>query len=74
MSDPTEPAEIDHEDQNFMDDPSYQKFIEWAASKCHCKYGPCEGVLAGGFCDGFDEEWYEEDEDFPDYNHEDDEW
>lgn len=32
----------------------YQKFVESMVPHCHCaeRYRPCDGVLAGGVCDG----------------------
>ena len=32
----------------------YQRFVESMVPYCHCKAGncPCDGVLAGGLCDG----------------------
>lgn len=33
--------------------PEYQAFLEDVAKYCRCEYGkPCDGVLAGGMCDG----------------------
>lgn len=35
----------------------YQKFVESMAQYCHCEPAsnrPCDGVLAGGLCDGMD--------------------
>lgn len=41
------------------DNPDYQKFLESCAEQCRCKYDcPCAGTLAGGMCDGLDEEFY----------------
>ena len=40
-------------------DPEYQAFVGRCAEKCHCTYGPCDGVLAGGMCDGI---LYDEDQ------------
>lgn len=44
-----------------MTDPyetlEYQIFVESMVKHCHCEpigNRPCEGVLAGGFCDGMD--------------------
>lgn len=41
------------------DDPDYQAFVIQASTHCRCVRGPCAGVLAGGLCDGFNEEWEE---------------
>jgi hypothetical protein len=32
----------------------YQRFVESMVEHCHCHEGnrPCDGVLAGGLCDG----------------------
>lgn len=38
------------------DTPEYQAFVEDMAKHCHClplDRRPCDGVLAGGPCDGF---------------------
>lgn len=37
----------------------YAVFVAIVAKHCTCVRGPCHGVLAGGLCDGFDEEWEE---------------
>lgn len=36
----------------------YQKFIDSMIPYCHCRSGnrPCDGVLAGGVCDGISED------------------
>lgn len=54
-------------------DPNYQRFLDECASRCHCLYHLCGGVLAGGPCDGFDEDYHEQQrqDDFPDYDNED---
>lgn len=36
---------------------SYDSFFAWARERCRCVDGPCDGVLAGGLCDGHDEDW-----------------
>lgn len=45
----------------------YQRFVESMVQECHCKESnrPCDGVLAGGLCDGIEEEpeRYEDKED-----------
>jgi len=35
-------------------DAEYQKFVDSMVQHCHCLEGnrPCDGVLAGGICDG----------------------
>lgn len=38
-------------------DEDYGKFLDEMAKHCRCVRGICAGVLAGGPCDGFDEEW-----------------
>lgn len=42
---------------------AYQKFVESMVPHCHCaeRYRPCDGVLAGGVCDGIKDEpdWIE---------------
>lgn len=40
-------------------DMGHELFMVSAASHCRCVHGPCDGVLAGGLCDGFDEAWEE---------------
>lgn len=40
------------------DNPEYQKFLESCATHCRCRYGPCAGVTSGGICDGLDDEFY----------------
>ncbi len=67
MASEVAPINADPEYQDFLEDPEYQRFLNWAASKCHCANGPCDGVLAGGFCDGFN---HERDEDeWTDYDY-----
>lgn len=41
----------------------YEKFVQGMARHCHCKESnrPCDGILAGGVCDGITED--EEDDD-----------
>lgn len=36
----------------------YQKFVESMIPLCHCaeKHRPCDGVLAGGVCDGIQDD------------------
>lgn len=37
--------------------PEYTRFVECMADKCECEPSsvrPCDGVLAGGLCDGID--------------------
>lgn len=41
------------------DNPDYQKFLESCNAYCRCLYGPCDGVLAGGLCDGLDENYWD---------------
>ena len=39
------------------DDPDYQDFVFAMERFCHCDYDrPCDGVLAGGLCDGREEQ------------------
>lgn len=55
MSTPTPPAGDTEEIPviDFTEDPGYQAFVESMAPFCHCfDGGPCDGVLAGGLCDG----------------------
>jgi hypothetical protein len=42
----------------------YQRFVESMVEHCHCHEGnrPCDGVLAGGLCDGIGEDDYEDEE------------
>lgn len=47
MSDPEDPSE----------DPNYQAWLEELAKQCRCNPGslrPCDGLMAGGMCDGLD--------------------
>ncbi len=51
---------------DFRDDPEYQAFVDSQAKHCHCSRDcPCDGVLAGGFCDDMtdDHDYDEWDED-----------
>lgn len=43
----------------------YQKFVDSMVPHCHCKESnrPCDGVLAGGPCDGVEEEPNDDDSD-----------
>lgn len=52
---PSDPDEA----EEWMNSPEYQEFVARLAKHCRCVNGPCDGVLAGGQCDGFDEEWAE---------------
>ena len=38
---------------NPHNDPSYLRFVDDMAKKCHCRPEdrPCDGLLAGGLCD-----------------------
>jgi len=60
------PPEDNPADQNpWEDDPAYQAFVEEQTKSCHCRpdhMRPCQGVLAGGPCDGIDWEPEEEEE------------
>lgn len=41
------------------DTPEYAAFVEEMAKHCHCEpldRRPCDGVLAGGLCDGAKED------------------
>lgn len=61
-------------DQDPYESAEYQRFVEESAKDCHCRHPyacPCDGVLAGGLCDGMglgpdftmdDLEWSEEHE------------
>ena len=56
-------------DEDPYQSEEYQRFVESMAEYCHCAAPhprPCDGVLAGGPCDGFDNE--------PDYTLDDLEW
>lgn len=56
-------------DEDPYQSEEYQKFVESMAEYCHCAAPhprPCDGVLAGGPCDGFNNE--------PDYTLDDLEW
>lgn len=38
-----------------LNSPEYHAFVESMISHCHCEHPyprPCDGVLAGGLCDG----------------------
>lgn len=41
-----------------FDSEEYQKFVQSMAPLCRCKESnrPCDGVLAGGLCDDFQDE------------------
>lgn len=44
-------------DEDPYQSEEYQKFVESMAQYCHCEpigNRPCDGVLAGGLCDGMD--------------------
>jgi hypothetical protein len=44
-------------DEDPYQSEEYQKFVESMAQYCHCEPAcnrPCDGVLAGGLCDGMD--------------------
>ena len=49
--------EIDEQDP--FEAEEYQRFVADCASQCRCTRGVCDGVLAGGPCDGIvdDEDW-----------------
>lgn len=52
---------------NPYDSPEYAAFVESMAKHCHCEPAgsrPCDGVLAGGLCDGMD--WTERHRDYDD--------
>lgn len=65
-SDPVERAFYDavmlKPDPNPSGDPyqseEYQRFVDSMMPLCHCaeRYRPCDGVLAGGVCDGIKDE------------------
>jgi len=40
--------------KNWRDVMEYERFVASMVSLCHCHptLSPCDGVLAGGFCDG----------------------
>lgn len=46
---------------NMDDDPDYQAFLAGAARHCTCSHGPCDGVLAGGMCDDYTDDDFEDD-------------
>jgi hypothetical protein len=41
-------------DEDPYQSEEYAKFVASMVPHCHCaeRYRPCDGVLAGGFCDG----------------------
>lgn len=43
---------------DITEDKEYQKFVESMVPYCHCSTHnrPCDGVLAGGLCDGIVDE------------------
>lgn len=51
-----------HRKPNMEADPfeteAYQAFVESMIPHCRCResYRPCDGVLAGGICDGIEDE------------------
>lgn len=56
-------------DEDPYQSEEYQRFVESMVEYCHCAAPhprPCDGVLAGGPCDGFENE--------PDYTLDDLEW
>ena len=52
---------------NPFESEDYQRFVESMVPYCHCKADncPCDGVLAGGLCDGITDD--ERDTIFDDY-------
>lgn len=54
-------------DDDLLNDPEYQAFVEGQRKHCGCddRYCPCDGVLAGGMCDDIhDDSHFDEDDDF----------
>lgn len=57
---------------NYFESPDYQRFVADMAKHCRCTHNrPCDGVLAGGMCDGViddddDFEWNDSDDDYDD--------
>ena len=53
--------------EDYFNSPEYAAFVESMAQHCHCESPhprPCDGVLAGGICDGLRDDRFERDEDF----------
>lgn len=48
----------DPKDEDPFQSEDYVRFVESMVPRCHCseRYRPCDGVLAGGLCDGMDDE------------------
>lgn len=49
--------------ENPYESVEYERFVQYMANHCHCEppdRRPCDGVLAGGVCDGAKEEPEEE--------------
>lgn len=44
-------------DEDSCETEEYQRFVESMVPHCHCResHRPCDGVLAGGVCDGVEE-------------------
>ncbi len=45
---------MSHSDSDPYDSDDYQQFVASMVPHCHCHESlrPCDGVLAGGLCDG----------------------
>jgi len=49
-------------DEDPYESEEYQKFVASMVEHCHCceRNRPCDGVLAGGICDGVKESEFED--------------
>jgi len=54
--------------RDITEDEEYQKFVESMVPYCHCsaQHRPCDGVLAGGLCDGITDDGPRDDEQWDD--------
>lgn len=54
--------------ENPFDSVEYEQFVASMVPHCHCsaRYRPCDGVLAGGICDGMSDEPNDSEDDEPD--------
>jgi len=48
-------AQLKAEQSDPYDDPEYQAYYDSCAQHCRCDMQVCEGVLAGGLCDSWDD-------------------